>query len=142
MAGYLLDTNIVSYLVDAQAEAHPAVHERLARLADDDTVSISILTFYELHHWLAFDDTRQASIDSLLADFAIEPLPTQGEVVFGRMARSLRGHANAAMMRRASIDCMIAASAIVTERILVSNDSVFAMLGEIEPRLRLENGVS
>ncbi|MEZ5866592.1 MAG: PIN domain-containing protein [Geminicoccaceae bacterium] len=142
MAGYLLDTNIVSYLIDAQATAHPAVRQRLARLADDDTVSISIITCYELHHWLAFDDTRQASVDALLADLGIEPLTIAGAVAFGRLARILRDQVSAATMRRASIDCMIAATALVSDRILVSNDAVFVTLGEIEPKLRLEDWVS
>lgn len=141
MAGYLLDTNIVSYLIDTRATPHRAVHDRLARLADDDTVSGSILTCYELQHWLAFDEARQAPLDALLADFAIEPLTGEGATVLGRLARRLRNHVGAATMRRASIDCMIAASAIVAGHILVSNDAVFATLEAISPELRLDNWV-
>lgn len=139
MAGYLLDTNIVSYLVDARADAHRAVHDRLAGLTVDDTVSISILTCHELHRWLAFDNGRQALVEAVLADFTIEPLTTEGAAVFGRLMRRLRDSTGRESPRRASVDCMIAASALVAGRIVVSNDALLADLAGIEPGLPLEN---
>ncbi|WP_353740390.1 type II toxin-antitoxin system VapC family toxin [Candidatus Magnetobacterium casense] len=50
MKTYLLDTNIISYLDDPRSRFHKPVVNRLSSLCSDDTVYISILSFYELQY--------------------------------------------------------------------------------------------
>lgn len=139
MARYLLDTNIVSYLVDRRASAHGRVRDRLAELADGDDVAVSILSLFELEHWLAVNDQHRPSVDGFLAEFTVEPLSRDGAMAFGELVRALRARHGGASMKRAVIDCMIAATAIVADRVLVSNDAVFVTLGVADGRLRLDN---
>ena len=48
MKTYLLDTNIISYLTDPNSPQKDKIKERLFSLSEDDTVSVSIITLYEL----------------------------------------------------------------------------------------------
>ena len=90
MARYLLDTNIVSYLVDSTSPFHEAVHTNLAALSDADEVTLSILSLYELHHWFAYDPAQQGAVAEVIRDFRLLPLAESGAELFGALMRDLR----------------------------------------------------
>src|SRR3712207_3215246 len=112
MARYLLDTNIVSYLVDTTSSLHEAVHRELAALSDADEVAISILSLYELHHWFAYDPAQRGAVEGVIRDFSLVPLPESGAELFGALMRDLRSGASRNDVQRSAIDCMIAVTAL------------------------------
>jgi predicted nucleic acid-binding protein len=139
MARYLLDTNILSYLVDTASPFHAAARGRLARLADEDEVVLSILSLYELHHWFAYDPASRAGAHEILRDFRILPLSETGAELFGALMRDLRAGTPRADVQRHAIDCMIAVTALEGGTVLVSNDALFEQLVELVPALRVDN---
>jgi len=57
---YLLDTNIISYLTDSKSPYRKSVKEKLFSLSEEDNVSVSIITLYELAYGLAtFEKTKK-----------------------------------------------------------------------------------
>jgi predicted nucleic acid-binding protein len=139
MARYLLDTNILSYLLDTASPFHAAAHGRLARLADEDEVVLSILSLYELHHWFAYHPAPRADAHEIICDFRIVPLSETGAELFGALMRDLRAGRPRAEVQRHAIDCIIAVTALEGGAVLVSNDALFAQLVELVPALELDN---
>src|SRR4051794_30783696 len=90
MTRYLLDTNVLSYLIDPPSPGHTAVHDRLASLADSDEVALSVLSLYELHHWFAYDPAALAAAAGIIGSFPVFPLPETAAEVFGVLMRDLR----------------------------------------------------
>ena len=139
MTRYLLDTNILSYLVDTASPSHGAVHGRLAELADEDEVALSILSLYELHHWFAYDPARQETAQEVIRPFTVLLLPEGGAELFGALMRDLRAGTGRSEVERHAIDCMIAVSALEHGAVLVSNDALFERLAALIPVLELVN---
>ena len=137
MARYLLDTNIVSYLVDSTSPFHEAVHTNLAALSDADEVTLSILSLYELHHWFAYDPAQQGAVAEVIRDFRLLPLAESGAELFGALMRGLRSSASRHDVQRSAIDCMIAVTALEHQARLVSHDALFAQVAQIIPSLEL-----
>lgn len=59
MAKYLLDTNIISYLADAKSRFHDPVMKAFESLTNEDAVSLSILSLYEIEYGFAHGDASQ-----------------------------------------------------------------------------------
>jgi predicted nucleic acid-binding protein len=137
MARYLLDTNIVSYLVDTTSPFHEAVHTKLAALSDVDEVALSILSLYELHHWFAYDPAQQGAVAEVIRDFQLVPLAESGAELFGAIMRGLRSSASRHDVQRSAIDCMIAVTALEHQARLVSHDAIFGQVAQIIPSLEL-----
>src|SRR5947199_10568419 len=104
MARYLLDTNVLSYLIDAASPGHAAVHARLTSLADTDEVALSVLSLYELHHWFAYDPAALASASEIIGSFPVLSLPEAGAVVFGALMRDLRPELGRSDIQRHAVD--------------------------------------
>jgi predicted nucleic acid-binding protein len=139
MARYLIDTNILSYLVDTASPFHGATRERLAGLADEDDVVLSILSLYELHHWFAYDPAPRAAAQEIIRTFRVLPLSETGAELFGALMRDLRTGTPRADVQRHAVDCMIAVTALEGGAVLVSNDALFEQLVELVPALRIDN---
>jgi predicted nucleic acid-binding protein len=137
MARYLLDTNIVSYLLDTASTFHGVVHRHLAALGDGDEVALSVLSLYELHHWFAHDPARQASAEEVIRDFTLLPLPERGAELFGALMRDLRAGGPRQRVERHAVDCMIAVTALEHRAVLVSNDALFERVAALMPVLEL-----
>jgi predicted nucleic acid-binding protein len=137
MALYLLDTNILSYLLDTRAPSHRQVRAALERLGPDDEALVSVLSLYELHHWLAFDSAPRELADEVVRAFDILPLPQDGTRHFGALMRDLRPRLPRADLRRHKVDCMIAVTAREHGAALVSNDGLFRQLALALPGLAL-----
>ncbi len=142
MARYLLDTNIVSYLVDTTSSFHEPVHHSLAALTDEDEVALSVLSLYELHHWFAYDPSQYEAAHEVIRPFAVLPLPQSGAELFGALMRDLRGSSGRSEVERHAVDCMIAVSALEHGAVLVSNDALFERLVTLLPVLELVNWTS
>src|SRR3954453_20272128 len=111
MARYLLDTNVLSYLIDTASPGHAAVHAHLAALADTDEVALSVLSLYELHHWFAYDPAALAA-QEIIASFPVLPLPEAGAAVFGALMRDLRLELGRSDIQRRAVDGMIAVTTL------------------------------
>ena len=137
MARYLLDTNVLSHLIDTASPGHAAVHARLTALPDTDEVALSVLSLYELHHWFAYDPAALATASEIIASFPVLPLPEAGAAVFGALMRDLRPAIGRADLQRHSVDGMIAVTALDRGAVLVSNDALFARLAKLDPTLHV-----
>src|SRR3954452_7339380 len=139
MARWLIDTNILSYLIDTASPFHEAARAHLASLADQDEVVLSVLSLYELHHWFAYDPAAQARAREIGGAFRILPLPEAGAELFGALMRDLRGGSSRPEVQRHAVDCMIAVTALENGAVLVSNDGLFGQLIELIPALQIDN---
>ena len=75
MKTYLLDTNIISYLTDPNSPHKDKIKERLLSLSEDDTVSVSIITLYELAYGLStINDSKNKAIFETGIEFIKEYL--------------------------------------------------------------------
>ena len=137
MARYLLDTNVLSYLIDTASLGHAAVHAHLAALVDTDEVELSVLSLYELHHWFAYDPAALGAAQEVIASFPVLPLPEAGAAAFGVLMRDLRPGFSRADLQRHAVDAMIAVTALDRGAVLVSNDALFGRLAKLDPALRV-----
>lgn len=139
MARYLLDTNVLSYLVDTASPFHGTAHARLSGLTDRDEVMLSVLSLYELHHWFAYDPAHRSAAAEIIRDFTVLPLPEAGAELFGALMRDLRADLSRGDVQRHAIDCMIAVTALEHGAALVSNDALFERLAALIPVLPVVN---
>ena len=137
MALYLLDTNIVSYLLDTQSPFHRPSAEGLAGLADEDEAAVSVLTRYEVSRWLAYRRGSDEEIETVLGELEVLPLPPAGAKTFGAAMRDLRATMPRAEVQRSVVDCMIAVTALERRAVLVSHDAAFQRLAAFLPGLQL-----
>ena len=74
-------------------------------------------------------------------DFAIFPLSKKGAKIFGSFKISIKESKmlNKENIKKHNIDLMIAATAIVENYVLVSADTIFPDISNIDSRLKLEN---
>lgn len=120
---YLLDTNIVSYAIKG---TFPQVRERLLKHPMSE-VGISVVTEAELHFGVA--KLPQAA----KLGIAVEEFLLRVEVLAWDSAAARRyGHLRAILEEQGepmgNLDLMIAAQALASSAILVSNDRVFRRL--------------
>src|SRR5271166_986829 len=120
MIRYLLDTNIASHVIRADA---PQVRERLVALPVQ-SCAVSAITQGELLYGLA-KRGNPAALGGLIHEFLIrvEVLPWTGEVatVYG----SLRASCGARGVNLGVLDMLIAAQAVAAGAVLVTRDKAF-----------------
>lgn len=119
MTRYMLDTNMVSHLI----KGHPAVALRAASVPIT-SLCISAVTEGELHFGLAKrpDATRlHGAIKELLRCVDVFPWDSAVAQTYGLVLANMYRRGKAL----GSLDMLIAAHAVCTESILVTNDSAF-----------------
>jgi len=143
---YLLDSDALSDLYDPEAPGHEAMIGRLASLEGSDQVFISVLSLYEHEYGFAnAPEEKKAVIRKRISDvqseFPILPLTAAAAGIFGSVKASLRQvrQLSDKGIKGHNIDIMIAASAISEECVLVSLDSLYRDIQEIDPGLKLES---
>lgn len=130
MSLYLLDTNMVSFILSGRsATARP----RLVSLAPQDRVSISAVTEGELLFGIAKSPSqpRQQALKQFLAPFTVYPWDRDAAAAYG----VLRARQERLGRKLGPYDTQIAAHAMALGAILVSHDSAFRRI----PHLQVEN---
>jgi predicted nucleic acid-binding protein len=145
MLSYLLDTNVISYLADPASPFHARTSEKVGSLPDESALAISVLTLYELAYGHTRDPGR-ARLLTIIRDAGVSVVaPTEaGAEVFAGLKNlyRLRTGARERQLVRHNVDFILASTAITEALVLVSNDAIFQLLTELEPRLRVENGAA
>lgn len=144
---YLLDSNTISMLYDSQAVGHSSIKSRLESLDDEaDQVFVSVLTIYEMEFGKANapeDKAKiiQKDIQHTLKNFSLLILSIQGASLFGDLKKRLKDSRKISPdnMRKHNFDLMLASTAIVESSSLVSADSIFIELQQLESQLKIEN---
>jgi len=147
MRTYLLDTNIISYLTDSNSPHKDKIKEKLLLLSEDDIVSVSIITLYELSYGLnTLTDSKnkaifQTGIEFIKEYLEIYPLDVSEIEIFGMLKAHYKKSTGITKtaIKKNDLDFLIAATAINHSAILVSNDTIFHKIIELEPKLKYEN---
>jgi len=146
MKRYILDTNIVSKL-QTQTEFGLKILNKLENLKEDDEVSISVIVLYELVYGLRNisnkeqRDNVKKGIDFIKEYLSIIPLDTKEIDIFANLKTKYKKATgiNKNAIKRHNLDLLIASSAIATNSIIISDDTIFKKLSEIEPLLKYDN---
>lgn len=130
MSLYLLDTNMVSFILSGRSTA---ARSRLVSLASQDTVSISAVTEGELLFGIAKSPSqpRQQALKQFLTPFTVYPWDRDAAAAYG----VLRARQERLGKRLGPYDIQIAAHAVALGAILVSHHKAFRRI----PNLQVEN---
>ena len=123
----MLDTNTVSYIVKGRS---PNARALLLALKDDEVACVSAITEAEIRYGLAKkpDATAlSALMDGFLASIRVLPWGRDEANAYGRVRAKLEKSG----MSLGNMDIMIAAHAIVTGAVLVTNDKAFGQVEDL-----------
>jgi tRNA(fMet)-specific endonuclease VapC len=124
---YMLDTNTLSYIARGRSSA---ARTKLIALKDDEVACISAITEAEIRYGLAKrpDATALRSVmEGFLARLRILPWGRNEAQSYGE----LRAKLEASGTTLGHMDMLIAAHAVSTEAILVTNDKAFAQVSQL-----------
>ncbi len=127
MVMYLLDTNMVSYIVKGRSLA---ASDKLVALSGNEVAAVSAITVAEIRYGLAKKPEATALrslMDSFLASIQVLPWGTDEVEAYGMVRAMLEKKG----MTLGNMDMMIAAHAIVARATLVTNDQAFAQVDEL-----------
>ncbi len=146
MASYLLDTDTIEFLGDTDSPYHLSCIERLEALTEEDELCASVLSLYELEYGIAgaSSDLRprlQLLKQQILDFYTILPLTERGSQIYGRIKYLYKQASGTKYraMKAHTVDMIIASTALEQNAILVSSDSIYQQLQELEPTLQREN---
>jgi tRNA(fMet)-specific endonuclease VapC len=123
---YLLDTNMVSYIVSGASEAARA---QLLRLDGKSAVYVSAISEAELRFGMAKGPkhaTRIAMMERFLAKATVLSWGREEAVAYGE----LRAELEAAGSPLVALDTLIAAHALAIDAVLVTHDKAFYKLNK------------
>ncbi len=123
----MIDTNTVSYIVKGNS---PAARAKLARLGESQVASISAITEGEIQYGLAKTPNAhvlQTSLETFFARIRVLPWGREEALAYG----ALRSKLEASGKILGNLDMLIAAHAIATGAILVTNDRAFLRVKDI-----------
>jgi len=145
---YLLDTNIISYLTDLNSPHKNKIKNKLLSLSENDIVSVSIVTLYELSYGLnTYSDKNgnksifESGIKFIKDYLDIYPLDVNEINIFGSLKAKYKESTGIAKtaIKKNDLDFLIAATAINHNAVLISNDAIFNKLIQLEPNMKHEN---
>ncbi len=147
MKKYILDTNIASLLGSEETQENRKIYEKFYQLDDEDVVMVSIVTLYEATYGLKHseDEEQQEEIRQNIAYirkyFEIIPLDLQEMELFAdlKVLYKKKTGINKKAMKKNDLDILIASTAMAENATLISDDSIFEKLSEIEPKFKWEN---
>jgi tRNA(fMet)-specific endonuclease VapC len=119
---FMIDTNTISYIVKGSS---PAARAKLAGLATGEIACLSAITEAELAYGLSKSpkaERLRPAIEGLLAKLQILPWGREAAQVYGQ----LRARQEAAGKPLGNLDLLIAAHALASGAVLVTNDKSFA----------------
>jgi predicted nucleic acid-binding protein len=142
-------------LADAKSPFHTQVMKAFTSLEDEDTLSLSILSLYEIEYGFSHGDKAQLAEkirrtrQEFLAVIELLPLTQRGAETFGKLKatyrrwlleeKKLKNKVLSKTLDFHNVDFIIASSALEQEAVLVSNDTIFLTLEKIYPDLKVEN---
>jgi tRNA(fMet)-specific endonuclease VapC len=129
---YMLDTNMVSYIIKGKS---PAARARLAGLSQDEIACISAITEAELLYGIAKSgsgEQRRKSLEWFLARLRVHSWGREAAAAYG----PLRAKQESMGKTLGPREMQIAAHAIAVGAILVSNDKAFQHVSDLQ---RIEN---
>ena len=145
MAKYILDTNILSYLWDTKSQYHSKIINQLNNLNNDDTLGISVVSYYELRYGVesindtTLKDTFAHALEVLKndKDFLIFSLDYSGAEYFSDLKSAYKKSTQVTNInnKRNDIDFMIASLAMSENAVIVSNDTI----SQLDKRLLYAN---
>lgn len=124
---FLLDTNMVSYIIKGKS---PAARAKNATLHPDQVACISAITEGEIRYGLAKSTAGPklaTALEWFLLRVRVLPWGSPEASVYGQ----LRAQQEAAGKPLGSMDLLIAAHAIAVRATLVTNDKAFASVPEL-----------
>ena len=127
MVMYLLDTNMVSYIVKGRSLA---ASDKLVALSGDEVAAVSVITVAEIRYGLAKKPEATALkslMDSFLASIQVLPWGTDEAEAYGFVRARLEKKG----ITLGNMDTMIAAQAIVAKATLVTNDKALAQVDDL-----------
>lgn len=143
---YLLDSNIVSDLLNPTAVPYTKYNEHLSNLKNEDSIYVSILTLYELEYGYANASIDKKNlvkrqIELVKERFEFLPLYEDATPIFGALKKSIKDSRqfSAKNLKQHNVDIILAATAILFDCILVSEDKLFYDLANLDNRLRVEH---
>jgi len=128
---YMIDTNIVSYIIKGKS---PAARAKLANLQHGDVACISVITEAELQYGLARSPNAtvlRSAVEGFLAKIQVLPWGREEALAYG----GLRVKQEATGRPLGNLDMLIAAHAISVGAILVTNDQAFSRLPDLQPTM-------
>jgi predicted nucleic acid-binding protein len=144
---YILDTNIISYLLDKRSKFHAKIIKKISQLSSESRIYLSVMSLYEIEYGIASTKSdiksKQHKIaKNLLLDFfEILPATEKETEIFGILKSVYQqetGINNKALARH-NVDFIIASTAIKHNAILISNDHIFFDLQKYYFSFRVEN---
>ena len=128
MTLYLIDTNIVSYIVRGRS---PAARAKLAGLRENEIGCISAITEGEIRYGLAKNPSARlrSVLDGFLNKLRILPWGRDEAIAYGDLRAKLE-HAGKTL---GNMDLLIAAHAISADAVLVTNDQSFSQVEDLHP---------
>jgi len=124
---YLLDTNMVSYIAKGRSSA---ARTRLLGLESDEVACVSAVTEAEIRYGLAKRPEATALkvlMDGFLASIHVLPWDRDEAEAYG----VLRAKLERTGLTLGNMDLMIAAHAVATGAVLVTNDKAFAQVEDL-----------
>ena len=124
---YLLDTNMVSYIVKGRSLA---ASNRLVALPSSDVAAVSAITVAEIKYGLARRPEATALrslMEAFLASIRVLRWGVDEADAYGTVRAALEKQGNTL----GNMDMMIAAQAIVASATVVTNDKAFSRLPEL-----------
>jgi tRNA(fMet)-specific endonuclease VapC len=125
---YLLDTNMVSYIIKGQSTA---ARTRMLNPGKEDQICLSVITEAEIRYGLAKRPAATAlreRMEWFLAAIQILPWGSKEADAYGQ----LRAKLEATGKSIGNMDLQIAAHAIALGAILVTNDKVFDLVADLK----------
>jgi predicted nucleic acid-binding protein len=140
---YPLDSNTLSDCYDKFSDGYLKIHAKLSSLTNNDKVYISILILYELE-FNAPSEKKEAirkMIREAQKDFDVLPLKQKGSQLFGLIKKRIKDSRmiNKENIKKHNIDIIIAVTAIVENQILVSSDSIYLEIKQLDHNLKIED---
>lgn len=126
---YLLDTNMVSFIITGQS---PAARQRMLRLSEDEICCVSTITEGELRFGLAkrpkaVAAAARAVLDSFLARVQVVPWGREEAESYS----AVRAKLEAVGKPLSSMDMLLAAHAVALNAVMVSHDGAFARVEDL-----------
>ena len=123
----MLDTNMVSYIAKGHSKA---ARTRMLHLKEDEVVCISSITEAEIHYGLAKRPEATAlreRMEWFLAAMKVLPWGRDEAKVYGMLRARLESSGKSLQ----NMDLQIAAHAVATGAVLVTNDKAFAHVDDL-----------